>query len=211
MVGGSARRRPGGESGRRMIPNEWRPRVRSDETKTEGWCARLGRTVSVLSLLVSGGCATAGTERAVVAQLERGLSSASCGRSLDDAWDEARRLLDEQGYELAGADARAVGKAPGPGSFIGPFGSLLSAARETRVEGTARMLETGWRSGQRYRLEGSAEAPGCHVVFLTLAEDPGQRGRDVWQAPRPDRTLELELLRRLAPEEATRLEGPTRP
>lgn len=194
-----------------MIPDEWRPRVRSDETKTEGWSSRLGWAVSVLSLVVSGGCATVGADRPVVAQLERGLSEATCGRSLDDAWDEARRLLDEQGYELAGADARAVGKTPGPGSFIGPFGVLLTPARETRVEGTARVLETGWRGGQRYRVEGSTEAPGCHVVFLALAEDPGQRGRDVWQAPRPDRALEFELLRRLAPGEATRIEGSARP
>jgi len=164
-----------------------------------------------VALLVVGGCAGLGGDRARVQRLEHELSAATCGRTLDEAWDEARRLLDERGYELAGADARAVGKTPGLASSIGPFGSLLSAARETREEGAGRVLETGWRSGWRYRLEGSLAAPGCHVAFLAVAEDPSQRGRDAWQAPRRDSALEFELLRRLAPQEATRFEASVQP
>lgn len=192
--------------------------MRAEETLTDGARA-LGmagqRNAPALSglmaLLVVGGCAGLAGDRALVQRLEHELAAAGCDRTLDEAWDEARRVLDEHGYELAGADARAVGKAPGVDSYVGPLGSLFTPARETRVEGTGRVLETGWRNGLRYRLEGSAEAPGCHVAFLTVAEDPGQRGRDAWRAPRNDPSLGLELLHRLAPQEATRIEGPVQP
>jgi hypothetical protein len=190
------------------LEKERKRTMRAEKSHTEG--ARTADPTALsglMALLVLGGCVGLGGDRVLVQGLEHEVAGASCDKTLDEAWDEARRLLDERGYELAGADARAVGKAPGVGSYVGPFGSLFTPAKQTKEEGANRVLETGWRGGQRYRLEGAPEATGCHVAFLTVAEDPGQRGRDAWQAPRRDASLELELLRRLAPEEAARIDG----
>jgi len=153
------------------------------------------------------GCAGLAAARAAEARLASALDSARCERTLDEAWAEARRLLAERGYPLSGADAQATGRAPGFLGQPGILGRLLSPARETHDEGARRVLETGWLQGRRYRLTGAEDAPGCHLTFLAIREDAGQHARDVWETPRRDLQLELELLRRLAPDEAARVEA----
>jgi len=118
-------------------------------------------------------------------------------------------VLADRGYPLAAADARAAGREPGILEQAGSLGKLLSPARETHEEAGERLLETGWLDRQRYRLVGAPGASGCHVAFLAIRQDPHERPRDAWEAPRRDAQLELELLRRLAPDEAARLEGAT--
>lgn len=165
-----------------------------------------------LGVLLTGasGCASLAASRAGEARLLRELTSARCERSLDEAWAEARRVLADRGYPLAAADARAAGREPGLLERAGSLGKLLSPARETRQEGGERLLETGRLDRRRYRLVGAPEAPGCHVAFLAVREDPYERHRDAWEAPRRDPQLELELLHRLAPEEAARVEAAVR-
>jgi len=119
-------------------------------------------------------------------------------------------VLADQGYPLAAADARAAGREPGLLEQAGSLGKLLSPARETHQEAGERLLETGWLDRLRYRLVGAPEAPGCHVAFLAIRQDPHERQRDAWEAPRRDPQLELELLRRLAPDEAARVEAAAR-
>jgi hypothetical protein len=140
--------------------------------------------------------------RARAGYLGRELGHLNCGRSLDEAWNEARRLLADRGYPLAGADAKAVGKPRNP------LVAIFTPARSTRAgERGSWTLETGWLRSRRYRLSGSPEAPGCHVTFTAIAEDLTEHGRDSSQEPHRDLELELELVRRLAPEEAARIEA----
>ncbi|HET9554982.1 MAG TPA: hypothetical protein VFP50_18595, partial [Anaeromyxobacteraceae bacterium] len=141
--------------------------------------------------------------------LGRALDEAPCGRTLDEAWAEARRLLRERRHGLAGADAEATGGGP-----TGLLVTLFSPARETREEDGVRTLESGWWNGVRYRLVGAPQAPGCHVTFLRIREDLTEHGHDAADRPVRDVELELLLLRRLAPDAAAGLEagaprGPT--
>jgi hypothetical protein len=155
------------------------------------------------------GCAGLAASRAAEARLAKALDSARCERTLDEAWAEARRLLAERGYPLSGADAQATGRTPGFLERPGILGRLLSPARETHDEGARRVLETGWLQSRRYRLAGAQDAPGCHVAFLAIREDQSEHARDALEPPRRDLQLELELLRRLAPDEAARVEAAT--
>jgi len=165
--------------------------------------------VGVLLLAGTTGCAGLKAAKDAEARLQRELSGARCEKTLDEAWDESRRLLAERGYPLAGPDARLVGQETGilekAGDKGGVLGKMLTRARETHDEGGERVLETAWYRQRRYRLVGSAGAPGCHVTFLAIREDPYERNRDLWEAPQRDALLELELLRRLAPDEAARI------
>jgi hypothetical protein len=154
------------------------------------------------------GCAAARAEQARAAYLRRALDEAPCGRTLDEAWAEARRLLRERRHGLAGADAEATGGGP-----TGLLVTLFSPARETREEEGVRTLETGWADGVRYRLVGAEAAPGCHVTFLRIREDLTEHAHDSGDPPRRDLELELLLLRRLAPAAAAGVEAgaPRRP
>jgi len=147
-------------------------------------------------------CASTRVARARAEYLGRELDRLECGRSLDEAWTEARRMLGDRGYPLAGADAKAVGKS------ANPLVAIFTPARATRAgERGSRTLETGWVRGLRYHLSGSPGGSGCHVTFTAIAEDLTEHGRDSSQRPRRDLELELELVRRLAPEEAARIEA----
>lgn len=165
-----------------------------------------------LLALAAAGCAGVRAQAAAEARLEAALDGAACGATLDQAWDEARRLLGERGYPMAGPDAKAAGFETGilerAGDKGGALGKMLTKARETHQEGGDRVLETAWFQHRRYRLVGAAAAPACHVTFLAIREDPHELNRDAWEAPRRDPGLELELLRRLAPEEAARIAPP---
>jgi hypothetical protein len=165
--------------------------------------------LGLLLLAGAGGCAGARASKAAEAQLQQALAGARCEKTLDEAWDEARRLLAERGYPLAGPDARLVGQETGilekAGDKGGALGLMLTRARQTRDEGGERVLETAWFQHRRYKLVGAAGAPGCHVTFLAIREDPYEPNRDLWEAPRRDLQAELELLRRLAPDEAARV------
>jgi len=175
--------------------------------------SRAGRlALTALGLLVlagTGGCAGARAAKAAEARLQGQLAGARCEKTLDQAWDEARRLLAERGYPLAGPDAALVGQETGllekAGDKGGALGLMLTKARQTREEGGERVLETAWHQHRRYKLVGSAGAPGCHVAFLAIREDQYEPNRDTWEAPQRDLQAELELLRRLAPDEAARI------
>jgi hypothetical protein len=165
---------------------------------------------SILLLAVAAsGCAGLRAQEAAEARLQAELDRVACPATLDEAWAAARLLLDERGYPLAAPDMLAIGKKPALLERVtGGLAELVTPARATRDEDGGRRLETGWREGRRYRLTGSASAPGCHLTFLAIREDPHERLRDAWEAPRRDPGLALELLRRLAPDEAARIAPP---
>jgi hypothetical protein len=145
-------------------------------------------------------CAPIRAGRAREGYLTAQLDALRHDQPLDAVWPEARRLLAERGYPLAGQDAKAVGQ---------PERSLLrffSPAQETRAdEDGARFLETGWgKDLTRYHVDGSPEGARCHVIFTAIAQDPTEH-RDA--ARHRDLELELELARRVDPEAATRIEA----
>jgi hypothetical protein len=169
-----------------------------------------------LGLLVGGfGCASLAAQRARTESLERQLDAFRYTEPLDDVWQHARLLLAERGYPLAGADAKAAGQ---PTMSV-PV-RIFSPARETstRKRGSAALidntthvdevvpqsLDTGWNTyWKRYHVEASVAADGCRVIFTRLEQE--QTDRQVVASR--DLELELELLRRIDPVRAARIEA----
>jgi hypothetical protein len=164
--------------------------------------------------IASSGCASARAERLRKERLQHELDSFVYPRPLDEVWQEARRLLAERDYPLAGRDAETVGQRP-----MGWAERIVSPARETGPEqeggllqrmgavkatsGAAQALDTGWTQyGERYHLEGCSQGDGSHVVFIHLKHDPTDRRSEAAR----DLELELELVRRLDPPAAARIE-----
>ena len=151
------------------------------------------------ALLVAG-CAALRAPHARTAELERQLDSWRSPAALDVAWQEARLLLAERGYPLAGKDATAAGQPPMPTAE-----RLVSPARETALGGPLeRTLDTGWtRARDRYRVASSPTAAGWRVVFLHVDEGSGDRPA----RPVRDAELELALVRRVDPAGAARIDA----
>jgi hypothetical protein len=164
--------------------------------------------------ITSSGCASARAGRLRKERLRHELDSFVYPRPLDEVWQEARRLLAERGYPLAGSDAEAVGQRPmgwaerivSPARETGPAleGGLLQRMGAVKAtSGAAQALDTGWTQyGERYQLEGWSQGDGSRVVFTHLKQDPTDRRSEASRDPE----LELELLRRLDPAAAARIE-----
>ena len=170
-------------------------------------------TLTLTLTIASAGCASARAVRKE--RLQRELDSFAYPRSLDQVWDEARRLLAERDYPLAGKDAEAVGQRPmswaerivSPARETGAAqeGGLLQRTRGAKGRsGATQALDTGWNQyGERYRLEGWGEAGGSRIAFTFLKQDRTDRRSEETRDPE----LELELLRRLDPRAAARVES----
>lgn len=132
--------------------------------------------------------------------LERELAASRAAQPIDVAWQEARRLLAERGYPLAGRDAAAVGQPP-----MGWAERIVSPARETSERGPLeRSLDTGWsRARERYHVESRPSGDGWEVVFTRVDGAQGDRRG----MPRRDLELELALLRRVDPAAAGRVDA----
>jgi hypothetical protein len=157
-------------------------------------------------LLAASSCASLKAERARREALTVRLDALRYQKPLDEVWAEARRLLAEKGYPLAGADAEAVGQKP---AFLG---GLFSPAKDTRPDPAAtQFLESGWGPGAlRYRLQGWAEGSSTRVVFWAIPEDPTEHGRDGRPWSR-GLDMELDLARRLDPDAAAAIEAAVPP
>lgn len=170
--------------------------------RTTAWLA-------AAALLTATACASMKAERARREALTPRLDALRYQKPLDEVWAEARRLLAEKGYPLAGKDAEAVGQ---KALFLG---GLFSPAKETRPDPAAtQFLETGWGPGTsgalRYRLQGWSEGSSSRVVFWAIPEDPTEHGRDGRPWSR-GLDLELDLARRLDPEAAAAIEAAVPP
>jgi hypothetical protein len=163
--------------------------------------------------IASSGCASARAVRKE--RLQRELDSFVYPRPLDQVWDEARRLLAERDYPLAAKDAEAVGQRPmswaerlvSPARETGaaPEGGLLQRAGAVKGRsGATQALDTGWNQyGERYHLEGWAEAGGSRIAFTLVKQDRTDRRSEQNRNPE----LELDLLRRLDQPAAARIEA----
>ena len=146
-------------------------------------------------LLASAGC-SAFRASARADRLQAALDGVILELPLEELWPRARHLLAERGCALAGEDAEAEGQ-----TNVDLLG-FLSRARETaHTPAGGRRLETGWdRRRVRYAAEAIPDGSGWRVHFVAIHEDPTEHGHD--GARRRDPELELELLRRVAPEQA---------
>jgi hypothetical protein len=122
-----------------------------------------------------------------------------------DVWPGVLQVLGEKGYPLKGRD-RAYG---GEGKQ-GAFTSVVEQGSETKaVEGGGLSVLTGWNAGAtgstRYQVTGSPASPsGCTVTFTLISTgtvDPSAEQRDV------DPTIQMELLRKLQPDAAARIDA----
>jgi hypothetical protein len=165
------------------------------------------------SALVLASCATAASIRKD--RLQHELDGFVYAKPLGDVWQEARRLLAERGFPLADKDAEAVGQKP-----MNWTEKLLSPARETgpateggllqrmgvlkgkTVSGAAQALDTGWSQyGERYHLEGWTDGSGCRVLFTFIKQNSDRQ-----ETKSRDLDMELDLLRRIDPATADRID-----
>lgn len=151
-------------------------------------------------LATSFGCASWQANRARNKYLAQQLDAISYAKPMGEVWAEARRLLADKGYPLAGEDAKAVGQQQG--WFLA---RLVSPSRETRVDGKGNwMLDSGWLKAVRYHLEGVNAGAGCRVVFTSIEQDQVDHRNE---SGHRDLQMELELARRVDPEAAARIEA----
>jgi hypothetical protein len=172
-----------------------------------------GLVAGVVVAVASSGCASARAVRKE--RLQRELDALVYPRPLDEVWQEARRLLAERDYPLAGKDAEAAGQrqmswaeriiSPARETGSAQEGGLLQRAGVVKGSPSAtQALDTGWNQyGERYHLEGWSQAGGSRVVFTFLKQDLTDRRSEETR----DVELELELLRRLDPSAAARIEA----
>lgn len=155
--------------------------------------------LAVLALL-GPGCASLSEYRARSRALRAEMEAFRYGQPQELVWPEVQRLLADRGLALAGEDAAAVRQAPGT------MARFSSAARETRSTATGgRVLETGWnQDGLRWRAEAEPDAGGLRVVLTMIKRNLDEFGTD--GVTLRDHELELDLLRRVDPDAASRIE-----
>ena len=167
-------------------------------------------------------CASVRANQARTDALRQQLDEQRFAKPMEEVWLEARRLLADHGYPLAGEDATAVGQAE-----MGLGDRLFSPARETHPYGedtgllqklgafggkkksgggrTGLSLDTGWRrTPDRCHVDALQDERGVRVAFQRITQNTTEHREE---APVRDLELELELLQRLDAEAAARLEA----
>ncbi len=131
-------------------------------------------------------------------RLRAALDAHAIHRPLASVWPAALRLLAERGHQLVGRDRARVGQDPAP-----LFRRLTGSGFATTPVKDGLVLETMEDQHLvRYRVEGLERGgAACQVRFVAIRRTESspseERSRDL--------ELELELVGRVAPEEAERL------
>jgi hypothetical protein len=159
--------------------------------------------------LAGPGCASLSASRARGKVLRAEMEAFRYRQPLEVVWPEVQRLLADRGLALAGQDAKAVGQKSGV------LAKFASAAKETRSTETGGLLmDTGWNEyGFRWRAEAEPDAGGLRVVLTRIERNQSEEVGWDGVALR-DHDLELDLLRRVDPEAASRIDDliePPRP
>lgn len=160
-------------------------------------------------LALAGGCATMRASRARAEALRAQLDAHRYQKPLAEVWQEARRLLHDQGYALAAKDLEALG-IDAPSGLLTIFSS--AKATEPGLAG-GQVMESGWGRGlvrKRYKVEAFEDAGGSRVIFTRIPEDQTELGRDGRERAR-DLEMELLLAWRVDPEAAGRIEKAVEP
>jgi hypothetical protein len=147
---------------------------------------------SVVAALVSLSCA--GIQRD--ARLRGELDAHRFQAPLPEVWPAALRLLQERKYPVVGHDRATLGLRE-----ANALAQFLAKGHETYATSDGRWVaETDAGPSQlRYRVEGSDTGNGtCRIVFTVLHLD--ESGATAEESR--DRTMELDLVRRVEPERA---------
>jgi hypothetical protein len=150
--------------------------------------------------LAGPGCASLSDSRARSKLLRVEMEAYRYPQPQEVVWPDLQRLLAERGLPLAGKDALAGGQKSGQ------LAQWSSAAKETRPTPTGgRILDTGWNQYRlRWRAEAEPDTGGLRVVLTRVDWNADQMGWD--GVTLRDHELELDLLRRVDPEAASRIE-----
>jgi hypothetical protein len=163
--------------------------------------ARLLPAVALAALALTGpGCASFSEYRARGKQVRAGLETFRYRQPIDQVWPVVRRLLADRGLALAGKDAAAVGQKSGA------ISQFSSSAKETRsTPGGGLLLETAWnQDGVRWRAVAEPEPGGLRVVLTRITINSQEFGSD--GVTLRDYDLEFDLLQRIDPDSAERVE-----
>ena len=167
--------------------------IRSRRTRPSSWSA--GLAAAFMMMLVA--CSMT-TQVRRDAQFRRELDAARINQPLAGVWPVVLHLLADHGYQLVGGDRLVVGAPP-----AARYKRLTAGGFETGKTDHGLVLETMTdASGVRYRAEGrDLDGKACQVRFtairLTGSSPSEERSRNL--------DLELELVRRLDPEQAKRI------
>jgi hypothetical protein len=132
------------------------------------------------------------------ARLRAELDATSIHQPLPAVWPAVLRLLADHGHQLVGHDRRVVG-APS----VGAFKRVTAGGFETGRLDHGLALETmSNASAVRYRAEGKdLDGKSCRVTFTAIR----RTGNSPSEERSRDLELEVELLRRLEPDQAQRI------
>jgi hypothetical protein len=146
----------------------------------------------------SAGCASFTAKRARARYLDAELQTLRYAQPIEQVWGELTRLLKEERFPVMEKE--------GPGGLQGFVVGLFSPARPTSVTPKGVWtLDTDWRrDDSRIHAAASPGEGGTQVVLTRITRDRTNYGTD---ESRRDLELELALARRLAPEQAARIEG----
>ena len=160
---------------------------------------------AVAVALAAPGCASLSDRRARAKQVRAEMQAYRYPQSQEEVWPHVQRLLADRGLALAGKDAEEAGQKSGK------LAQWSNAAKETRATPTGgRLLETGWNQNKvRWRAEAEPEAGGLRVVFTHIDWNWDNIGWD--GVTLRDHEMELDLLRRVDPEAAARIEERSEP
>jgi hypothetical protein len=150
-------------------------------------------------------CATFSERRAAAGREREALSRYHYRQPAEVVWSQVRQLLADRGLDLAGKDAAAVGQT------LGTVARWSSVAKETRsTPGGGLLLETAWNEAQvRWRAEAEPGPQGLRVVLTRIEMSALELGSD--GVALRDFDLEMDLLRRVDPEAAGRIDDPAAP
>jgi hypothetical protein len=156
-----------------------------------------------LLALSGSGCAALSAQRARTRVLETEVGGYRYRQPVEAVWPQLKKLLVDTGLTLGGKDIPEADQATG---LVGLVVGMTSGAKET--SSTPRgglLLETGWTNGgRRWRAEAWPDGDGCRATLTMIAGSPASGGPEDWSAR--DYPLELELIRRVDPDGAARID-----
>ncbi len=158
--------------------------------------ARPFRELAIALALVAG-CAGIKSHYA----LRQAVDAHRIERPLEVVWPEALKLLADRGYPLVGHDREVAGQR-GSGSLL----FIFDRGHETRKLEDGRLTAETNYGGQklRYRVDGTDTGGGtCRVAFVAIQGNIDRADEDRMDDPR----MALDLLRRVEPEAAERIEA----
>jgi hypothetical protein len=158
---------------------------------------------AVLVASLGTGCAGVQRTEARDSYLARTFETYPLPRTCDALWPDALRVVMFRGYPLVGADRKLVDE-----EAQGAFASILSSGFATRRTPDGGLVtETDWdrQVGLRCRITCTPKGENAGKVVFTIIGGGAQGATEESQGP--DWSMSMDLLRRLDPAEAARIDA----